>query len=219
MLLLPTLGLFITADILIPAVSLAALTANPTRAWTFRQHIHWPVVSWLVPGSILGALIGTWVFSQLEPFWIQLVLAIFLISTLWQFRFGKRKKSFPMPLWGFFPLGLIVAGISGVAGGTGPVQNPFLLNRGLEKEQLVASKAINSLALQATKIIGYTAFGAMTNNVWIMGLTMGAGAIAGILLAKKHLLNITDDRFRKYTLMMMPICGVVMLVKLFIERS
>ncbi len=102
MLLLPTLGLFITADILIPTVSLAALTANPTRAWTFRQHIHWPVVAWLVPGSIFGALIGTWVFSRLEPFWIQCVLAVFLISTVWQFRFGKRKKSFPMPLWGFF---------------------------------------------------------------------------------------------------------------------
>lgn len=214
MLLLPTLGLFIAADILIPAISLAALTANPTRAWTFRQYIHWPVAKWLIPGSILGALIGAWLFSLLNPFWIQLLLAIFLISTLWQFRFGKRKKSFPMPISGFLPLGMAVAGISGVAGGTGPIQNPFLLNAGLEKEQLIATKAVNSLALQLTKVAGYAAFGAMTPNVWVMGIAIGAGAIAGILLAKKHLFTITDSRFRQYTLMLMPLCGIIMLIKL-----
>ena len=106
---LPILGFTAGVEIAIPAVALSALMANPSRAWFFRHYIDWSVARWLIPGSLLGALIGAYSFSLLSPTWLQALLGVFLISTVFQFRFGKSKRSFKMTAPAFFPIGLFVS--------------------------------------------------------------------------------------------------------------
>ncbi|TNE77747.1 MAG: sulfite exporter TauE/SafE family protein, partial [Gammaproteobacteria bacterium] len=165
MLMIPVVTLLLGAQVVPPAISVGAFVANPSRAWLFRNAVDWQVCRWMVPGSICGALLGAWAFSHFPVFWIQLLLGGFLVSTVFQYRFNKSKRSFPMRRRWFFPLGLVIAFLSALVGGTGPVHNPFMLNYGLEKEQLVATKAINSLALQLTKLLAYTGFGVMTLEI------------------------------------------------------
>ncbi|MEH6617770.1 MAG: sulfite exporter TauE/SafE family protein [Porticoccus sp.] len=215
MLMIPVLSLMLGPQVVAPAISLGAFLANPSRAWLFRTHINWPVSCWLIPGSLAGAVIGAWAFTQISAQWIQIVLGLFLISTVFQYQFGKSKRSFVMRRRWFFPLGLSVSFISGVVGGSGPVHNPFMLNYGLEKEQLVATKAINSLVMQLTKLIAYTGFGAMTLEIGTYGLVIGIGGAIGAWIASHHLKNINPGRFRIYTLILMPICGVLLLSKAF----
>ena len=100
-------------------------------------------------------------------------------------------------------------------GATGPILNPFMLSYGLEKEQLVATKSLNSLIMQLTKLTAYTIFGALTWQTGIYGVLLGAGAVLGIYIARDHLLNIHLERFRNYTMAIMAISGVLMLVKAF----
>lgn len=213
MLMIPVVTLLLGAHMVAPVISVGALLANPSRAWLFRHSVNWSVCRYLVAGSLCGALLGTWAFSVLPVQWIQGLLGIFLISTIFQYRFGKSKRSFIMRRWWFFPVGVAVAFLSAVVGGTGPVQNPFLLNYGLEKEQLVATKAINSLALQLTKLVGYASFGFLTLQVGFYGVIIGVGGAIGVWCARHHLRNIDGNRFRRYTLVLMPICGVVILIK------
>lgn len=213
MLLLPVMGLLLAPQFIAPTVTLAALIANPSRSFIFWHYIDWQIIRWLLPGSLIGAVMGAYIFTQMSVQWLQIALGLFLISTLWQFKFGKRERSFTVRLPHFSALGGVVAFVSGLVGGTGPVMNPFLLNYGAEKECLIATKAVNSFFMQIAKLITYVSFGAVSFQVASYGAVLGLGAIAGTFLARHHLLNIDQQRFRHYTLILMPICGVLLILK------
>ena len=69
--------------------------------------------------------------------------------------------------------------------------------------------------MQLTKLISYAGFGAMTLEIGGYGLIIGIGGFIGAWLASRHLKKIDPSRFRSYTLILMPICGVVLLIKTF----
>ncbi len=215
-LLLPILGVLIGAQLVAPVITVASIIANPGRAWMFREHIHWPLLRFWLPGTLIGAVLGGWWFSLMSAQWLQVLLGLFLISTLFQYRFGQSRRSFIMRADWFFPLGLVVATLSGLVGATGPVYNPFLLNYGLEKEQLVATKAINSLLMQIFKLLAYGAFGALTLQALELGIAVGVGALFGVLAARRHLAAMDVAVFRRLLYWFMPASGILLIIKAFI---
>jgi uncharacterized membrane protein YfcA len=90
-----------------------------------------------------------------------------------------------------------------------------MLSYGLEKENLVGTKAINSFIMQLTKLISYGTFGALSMPILHHGIMLGLGATTGVFLARKHLINIDVLEFKRYTLLIMFISGVFMLYKAF----
>ncbi len=212
-LLIPIITFLLGAQMDAPVISVAALVANPSRAFLFRHHVDWQVIPYLLSGSVIGAIIGAWLLTRMDIKIIQIVLGLFLISYVLQDKLSKTKLALKMKLRWFFPLGFSVSFLSGLIGATGPVHNPFMLSYGLEKEKLVATKAINSFVMQLTKLISYGAFGALSIQIAGYGLVLGAGAVLGVFMARKHLENINAAQFRQYTLFLMFFCGVAMLFK------
>ena len=109
-----------------------------------------------------GAWIGAWAFANFRIEWLQILVGVFLVSTIFQYRFGKKKRSFDMRHSYFIPLGLLVSSLGTVIGALGPVLNPFYLNLGLEKEKLIATKTANSFVMGISQIGSYTFFGLLT---------------------------------------------------------
>ncbi len=215
-LLIPIITFLLGAQMVAPIISVAALFANPSRAFIFRHHIDWQVIRYLLPGSIIGAVIGAWLLTRINIQAIQILLGLFLISYVLQDKFSKSKLATKMKLIWFLPLGFNISFLSGLIGATGPVQNLFMLSYGLEKGQLVGTKAINSLVMQLSKLISYSAFGALSVQIAGYGLILSIGAIIGVFLARKHLENIDKLQFRQYTpLALMFICGIAMLFRAF----
>ncbi|GJM04746.1 MAG: membrane protein [marine bacterium B5-7] len=209
-LLIPVISFLIGAQMVAPIISIAALIANPSRAVIFRKNIDWQVIRFLLPGSIIGAVIGSWSLSQSNTQFIQVLLGLFLITYALQDKFSKAELNIKMKLIWFFPLGVIISFLSGLIGATGPVHNPFMLSYGLEKEYLVGTKAINSLVMQFTKLASYGAFGALSVQIASFGVALGLGAIAGVILAREQLNKMDAQRFRRYTLILMFFSGIAM---------
>lgn len=138
-------------------------------------------------------------------------MGVFLVSTLFQYRFGKIDKTFNMPKAGFVPLGFIVAFISTLVGGLGPVLNPFYMNSGLQKEDLIATKTANSFFVGIAQIGSYAFFGVLTAKLWIYGLALGIGAIVGNYIGKQFLAGMTVKQFRLLLLILMMVSGVYMI--------
>jgi hypothetical protein len=152
-------------------------------------------------------------FSEVKIYWIQFFVGLFLVSTFFQYRFGKKERSFDVKLWYFIPLGLFISVIGTFTGGMGPVLNPFLLNAGIDKEQLVGTKAAQSFFLGLAQVSGYMFFGLLTKTLWIYGIALGLGAIVGNLIGKRLLQRMSKLTFRRWLIAIMVISGLILIIK------
>ena len=213
LMLIPFFNFLVGASKTAPIVNLGGLISRPTRILIFWKHIVWKVFWYYVPTAMLGAFIASWWFTSIKIVWLQIFIALFLISTIFQYKFGKKARTFQVKLWYFIPLGFLVSIIGTFTGGMGPVLNPFYLNAGITKESLIATKSVNSFFLGLAQISSYTFFGILTKDLILYGIVLGLGATIGNLIGKKLLQKMTPQQFRIWVIAIMVISGIVLLYK------
>lgn len=209
--LVPVLNWLIGVTNTAPVLNLGTFIGRPARLILFWEHIHWKVCLYYAPAAIAGAWLGSWLFSQFRVDWLQILVGIFLISTVFQYRFGKKEQSFPVRLWYFVPLGLLVSILGTIIGALGPVLNPFYLNLGLDKEDLIATKTANSFLMGLSQIGGYAFFGLLQGEYWVYGLGLGIGATIGNIIGKRFLTGMKSTTFRRFVIMIMVISGILLI--------
>ena len=214
MLLIPVLTWTLGPRAVAPVIAMVTLFDAPVRLKLFWGHVRWDVVRWYLPGAVAGALVGTFFFDRLAEtgaHWLKILAGLFLVSTVFQYGFGKRERSFNMKRWAFTPVGFVVATVSGVIGEAGPVLNPFYLNYGVEKEALIGTKSFNSIVMQTTKLAGYFAFGALLKEFLIYGAVIGMAAACASWTGKRLLSRMEGKRFRQWVVGLMVFTGLVLL--------
>ncbi len=217
LLLIPITSWLIGAPSTAPVVNLGSLLGRPTRLILFWQSIQWYLVMRYVPMALLGAFVGGYIYVQLDARWLQLVIGVFLMSTVIQYRFGKKERSFPVSLWYFGPLGFGVALLGTLTGGLGPLMNPFYLNYGLQKEDLIATKTANSFFVGIAQMGTYSFLSIMTPALWGYGLALGLGASLGNYIGKVWLNKMTNKAFRKWVIWAMVISGTLMVIRVLVD--
>ncbi|MBX2829136.1 MAG: sulfite exporter TauE/SafE family protein [Flavobacteriaceae bacterium] len=210
---IPVLNFLIGASQTAPVINLGAFISRPTRIIIFWKYIVWKVFWFFVPAAMIGALLAAWLFSEVKIYWIQLLVGLFLVSALFQYRFGKKDRSFNVKLWYFIPLGLFISIIGTFTGGMGPILNPFLINAGIDKEYLVGTKAAQSFFLGLAQVSGYVFFGLLTPKLWAFGIALGLGAILGNLIGKWLLFRMSKLAFRRWLIAIMVIAGIMLVIK------
>lgn len=213
LLLVPVINFFIGGKATAPVINLGNLIGEPVRIILFWKYIKWKITLYYVLPAVAGAILSAWLFSKLKLEWLQIVVGLFLISTIFQYRFGKKERSFKMTLKGFIPLGFIVAFFSTLIGATGPVLNPFYLNYGLEKEPMIATKTINSFFVGLVQVSSYTFFGALNGDLWVYGIVLGVGASVGNWIGKRFLKKLSGNTFRIFVIVVMALSGCIMIAR------
>ena len=213
LLLVPVVSFLLGSRATAPVINLGNLIGEPVRIILFWKSIQWKIVKFYLPPAIAGTVLSAWIFSNLKMEWLQIVIGLFLISTVFQYRFGKKERSFKMSINAFVPLGFTVAFFSTIVGATGPVLNPFYLNYGLEKEPMIATKTVNSFFVGLVQITSYTALGTLHRKLWLYGIILGIGASVGNWLGKTFLKHVTGNVFRMFVIAVMVISGMVMILK------
>jgi uncharacterized protein len=211
MLLVPLVGFIAGAQAVAPVATLATIVAGGGRAFVLWKDIDWPVVKWGLPGALLGGFLGAALFSRAPAEWLQIIVGLFLVSTVLQYRFGQKERTFEVAKWWFFPAELVTGFLDGLIGAVGPVMNTLYLNAGITKERMVGTKTAVSLPTHLVKIGTYTSLGAMAGQLWLFGLAAGAGALASNWLAKRLLKNMPERRFRAVVVGFMALSGVAMI--------
>ncbi|UAB81046.1 sulfite exporter TauE/SafE family protein [Marixanthomonas sp. SCSIO 43207] len=210
---IPILNFLIGTSQTAPVINLGTFISRPTRIIIFWKHIVWKVFWYYVPSAMLGAVLAAWLFAEVKIYWVQIIVGLFLVSTFFQYRFGKKERSFEVKLWYFVPLGFFISIIGTLTGGMGPILNPFLLNAGIDKESLVGTKAAQAFFLGIAQIGSYAFFGLLTDELWIYGIATGLGAIVGNLIGKWLLQRMSKLAFRKWVITIMVISGLALIVK------
>lgn len=211
LLLVPALNWVIGVSHTAPVLNLGTAIGRPSRLIIFWKYINWKVCLYYAPAAIVGAWMGAWIFQNFKIEWLQIVVGLFLISTIWQYKFGKKEKSFEVQLWFFIPLGFIISILGTIIGALGPILNPFYLNLGLSKEELIATKTANSFLMGLSQIGGYAFFGSLYEQYWLYGMALGIGAIIGNLIGKRFLSRIKNRTFRILMIALMVVSGILLI--------
>lgn len=211
LLLLAGASTVLRAHAVAPVVSIASFFAGVSRIGLFWRDIDWRLIGWYLPGSLVGSVIGSWGFTQIAAGPLRLIIALFLISTVFQYRFGRLARSFTMRLPWFVPVSIVSGMTSGLTGAGGLIANPFYLNYGLEKERLLATRAVISIVIQCTKLTAYSVFGALSLTVLTEGAAAGLGALLAVWLSRHWLDLLPTLRFRQLAVAVMLGSGSLML--------
>ena len=210
--LIPLVNLMLGAASVPPVITIGMFLGNAHRIMLFWRDIDWKLTMWYVPGAVIGAILGAYTFTQIHLDWLQLLIGIFLIISVFGFGLEQKETTFRVKAWYILPAGFLKAFVSGLVGTTGPVLNPFYLSYGLVKEQLLATKATHVVIIHLIKIITYSAFGAISTQEIGAGLIIGLVAIPANLVGRYILNNhLNAQQFRQLVLATMVIGGIWML--------
>lgn len=206
----PMVNFLLESQAVPPVVTTGMLLGNLERVFILSEDIDWQLTRWYLPGAVLGAILGAFVFTQVPMQSLQVLLGLFLVSSLFSFGF-QIEQSFKVHGWFFLPAGFLYAFLSGLIGSIGPVLNPFYLNYGLVKEGMIATKSVHSLVVHIVKLITYVAFGAMTQPYLGYGLVIGIAAAPANWLGCLALQKISDQQFRQLVIGLVVISGLLIL--------
>ena len=214
LLLIPVLGYALPAVQVPAALSVGTSVSSVTKLYLFFKQINWGIVKYFLPFALIGVVIGAWLLSYLAPMYIELCMALFLVSNL-PYVFKKSSTADankPAPskylLW---VLGLLAGFISALTGAVGVLFNGVYLRYGLSKEEIVATRAANEICLHLVKLCLYASFGLLTLEALYIGLLVAVAAVAATYLMKYVLPRISISIFSKIGYGAMVLSGVVLL--------
>jgi uncharacterized membrane protein YfcA len=186
------------------------LAANGWRAWLWRHEVDWRVLRGYVYGS-LAALVGFLAVQLVVSKPVALIvlgLTPFVALGLpekWHLNVERRFHS--------AGCGVICTVLSLTAGVSGPILDVFFVRSAMNRQKVVATKAMTQSFSHVLKI-GYfgavAAVGAATVH-WGVSLMMVALAVLGTTLSRRVLERIDDADFRLWTRWTVVTLGVVYL--------
>ena len=168
------------ASIIFSAISSA-------RAHHLRQGIHWSVAWRLIPGVMLGTLVGAWLAAQMQTEWLKRGFVIFLFyAGIQLMREPRPPASRPPPGKGALSgAGVLIGFISSLVGiGGGSLTVPLLLRYQYPLRKAIGTSALVGLPLAIAGAGGYAVMGWQVAGLppYSVGFVY-LPAVAGISLA------------------------------------
>lgn len=192
---LASTSLLLPVSVVVPLNGVLILAGQITRVSQFYRYINWQITLPFIPGSILGAGLGTFVYFGLPEVYIAFILGWVLLWFCWAPPSQAARKlaaAIPFP---FFWVGLAHTFLSTISG-AGVLFQSVMVNSKLPKEAVVATIAGTLLFMALFKSIGYLLAGFdYTPYIGVIALSWIMGII-GTMLGKMCLDILPDTYFR-----------------------
>jgi uncharacterized protein len=192
---LASTSLLLPISVVVPLNGVLILAGQVTRVAQFYRYIDWKITLPFIPGSMLGAALGTFVYFGLPEVYLAFLLGCVLLWFCWVPPSAATRRlatSIPFP---FFWVGVAHTFLSTVSG-AGVLFQSVMVNSKLSKEALVATIAGTLLFMAIFKSLGYllagfnyTPYLSVIALSWLMG-------VAGTIVGKKCLDVLPDSYFR-----------------------
>lgn len=206
---LPMLAVVISpvraAAILLPIL----IAQDVVGVWAFRRTVDWRLLGWMMPGAILGIVLGYLFAAKLpESAVLGAVGAISLVFgayRLWVERHGPPQGARGWPDWLGSAFGIASGFTSQIAHAGQPPFQVWVMPRRLPRDMLVGTTAIFFAAVNWIKVPAYAALGQFTRgNLSTAAVLLPvaiASTVAGVWLVRR----VSPDRFYVaiYVLMML----------------
>lgn len=195
----------------VPILTIAALIGNLSRAAFSWRETDWPAVGTYAIGAVPFAMVGAFIFVDIDVALVQRLLGAFILLMIPARRWAARRDMV-IQRWQLLPLGAVMGLLSGVVGTVGPVNAPFFLAYGLVKGAYLATEAFGAAAVHLTKAIVYGRFAALDGQTLLYGGAIGTALIGGSWLGKRIVLRLDTPAFIRIIEALLAASGIFMLI-------
>lgn len=212
--LLSFMTFFLTIEQIIPIHGIVQLASNSSRTLFLRKSVHKKITTFF----FLGAPLGTFIAFKLITFipdkkYFLIPIAFLIFYTLFK---PKKLPPLKIPFWGFIPLGILTGIMGPLVGATGPLLAPFFLRDDLNKEEIVATKAVTQTFGHLLKIPLFLKLGFNYQSYWILLVAMVLSAIIGTKLGVTLLGRVSEKFFKLIYQTALFLAGMRILYKIFL---
>ena len=193
--LLAVMAALLSPALVVPPHGIVQLFSNGTRAFVMLPYVNRRVFALYMIPSIVGVLIGAWLYVGSELPWFRPAVGVFILGYLVTLRVQPRLGRFSTA-W-YAPLGFFVGAVASLIGATGPLIAPFFLRDDLEAREIVATKAAIQLTTHAAKIPAFFLAGFSYREHLGVLLPLVATAVAGTLVGAHVLERLSPVAFRR----------------------
>lgn len=207
-LLLLAVTAFTGAKAALAATAMALLVANLHRIWLYRKDVRAavtvPLLLGLIPGSLGGALVASWIPDAVVHAVMLGVVALSLVRVWfgWEWRPGRRTLG---------ASGFVVGVLAGSAGGAGFLVGPIVLAAGLIGRRYLGTVAVAAVAMHVGRIAGYGIGGLLTADIVRLAAVMAPALLIGNLIGN-HLRDWIPDAWQRRIEVAAPVVCVALAI-------
>ena len=207
----PLITLFISPKTAVPILLIYSIIINIVVLYSARKAVKLKKIWILLAAGIISMPFGAHLLvilnENLLKIFIGSMILIFGILLLTGFR-----KQFTNEKIAMLPAGFL----SGLLGGSISISGPpiilFLSNQSVDKHTFRGNLAAYFFILNLFTIPVYYLNGLLTNEVWNYSLTFLPGLLIGVFVGNLLSHKIKDDHFKKLTLILLIIMGLLSIV-------
>jgi uncharacterized protein len=194
----------------VPIMAVAAVMANLSRILAWWREVDWRACAAYSVTGIPAAALGARTLLVLPSHAVDIAIGLFLIAMV-PARHWLARHELKLRLWHLALGGALIGYITGIVVSTGPLSVPLFLFYGLTKGAFLATEAASSLGLYLSKSVTFQRFGALTSDVALKGLVAGSSLMFGAFIAKRFVLKLEPEVFRRVMDGIMLVAGISML--------
>jgi len=177
------------------------------------QKINKKVLMPLIPGSIIGTLIGTYLLKSFANDILLRLLGFVVILFSLNLLRKQNQDEHVLPA----PVGVLTGIIGGTLGGMyGAGGPPFViyLAHQIKKKDVLRATLIGLFAVDFSwRLAVFAVTGLITKDVLLMTLYLTPALLLGTILGKKSFFTINEARYRKLVVILLVITGLLLVMR------
>ena len=177
----------------LPVHALVQIGSNAGRAWMLRPHVMSCVVTWFVPGSILGVLLASQLIVTLPDSTLQLMLASFILWTVW----APKINTLLVPDKAYFFVGGLTSFATMFLGATGPLLAAFLSPERYGRDRTVSTHAACMTIQHLLKVMAFGLMGFVLTPWLVLVAAMIVSGLLGTWVGRALLQRLPEEAFRQ----------------------
>jgi len=155
--LLAVMASILKPETIIPIHGVVQLVSNSSRALILLRRVRWSIFFLYLPAQLVGIGIAISIYQGSPMTWLKPAIGAFVLAYLIWDRF--KPKRLQLPIVFFVPAGLIGGLLTIFVGATGPYLAAFFLRDDIDREQIVATKAVIQMVGHLAKIPAFLSIG------------------------------------------------------------
>lgn len=194
----------------IPLLALLDFVGASSRGMAARQRVDIPSLKLLLPGMVVGQLLGVGLLSALPPAYMALLLGGFIITQGWR---GLRPAAKRAHCPAAFPQAILGGVLGGLFGSGGFMYAAYLERKLSDREAFRATQAVLIALSTAWRILLCTLSGLLNQEVLLIALMCSPAIFAGGWLGKHLDLRLSRQQLGQILHVFLIVAGSMLIYK------